>query len=292
MGLKFFLLAVISCFLTVFGYAQSERDSIYRVITNDKNEYLGRLVKRDSVSVTLMTDKLGEITIKTADIKSIMAVDTRKLVDGQYWYENPQATRYFWAPSGYGLRKGEGYYQNVWVFFNQVSYGFTDHLTVGAGIVPLFLFAGSSTPVWITPKLSIPIVKDKFNLGVGALVGTVLGEEESGFGILYGSGTVGSRDRNFTLGLGWGYAGGEFAGTPTINFSGTYRVARGWYLLTENYYFDLGDEDPFALISFGARYAARNIGVDFGLFVPIGDIGSSIFAPWLGIAVPFGKGRK
>jgi len=48
---------------------------------------------------------------------------------------------------------------------------------------------------------SIPVSKEKFNLGGGALLGTVLGAEETGFGILYGISTLGSKDKNVSLGL-------------------------------------------------------------------------------------------
>ncbi len=64
--------------------------------------------------------------------------------------------------------------------------GVTNYFSIGAGIVPVFLFGGGATPVWITPKFSIPVVKDKFNVGAGALVGTVLGASGTGFGLLYG----------------------------------------------------------------------------------------------------------
>jgi hypothetical protein len=283
------ILIILLIFSSSLAFAQQGQDTAtYRVITYDGNEYFGKMVSRDSASVVLRTETLGEITIRNSVIKSIGPVNPKNIVRGEYWDLNPQSSRYFFAPNGYGLRKGQGYYQNVWIFFNQVSYGITNNITIGAGIVPLFIFAGESTPVWITPKVSFPVVKDKINLGVGAFLGTIIGEEESGFGILYGSGTFGSRDKNITIGAGWGYAGGEMTRTPTLNLSGMVRIARKWYLLTENYYFGLQDEDALTLLSFGARYAPRNIGVDFGLVVPV-STGDWLAFPWLGICVPFGK---
>jgi hypothetical protein len=292
MKLRSCILFVFLVFSSCLVFAQQSQDTgYYRVTTQDGNEYFGRILSRDSATVVLRTDKLGDLTIRAADIKAIGPVDRTRIVKGEYWDQNPQSSRYFWAPSGYGLRKGEGYYQNVWIFFNQVSYGITNNVTIGAGIVPLFIFAGESTPVWITPKVSFPVVKDKVNLGIGAMLGTVIGEENSGFGILYGSGTFGTRDKNITFGAGWGFAGGEMTKTPTLNLSAMLRVARRWYLLTENYYIGLQEEDPVTLLSFGARYAPRNIGVDFGLFVPATGIDGWVAIPWLGICVPFGNKR-
>jgi hypothetical protein len=54
------------------------------------------------------------------------------------------------------MNKGEGYYHNFMVFINQATYGVTDNISIGGGLVPLFLFGGL-TPVWITPKVSVPI---------------------------------------------------------------------------------------------------------------------------------------
>jgi len=171
----------------------------------------------------LKTENLGEITILRADIKTQINVDEEQIKDGILWFENPQATRYFWAPNAYGLKKGEGYYQNIYVFWNQVSYGITDYITIGGGIIPTFLF-GAATPVFLTPKVSIPVVKDKFNIGGGMLLGTVLGDvsDDISFGIAYGLSTFGSRDSNISISLGYGYAGGDWANSPLTFLSSYY----------------------------------------------------------------------
>jgi len=183
--MKIFLL-IPFLFLSVISSSQVTQDTtLLRLETIDGNEYIGKIISIDAENIVLSTDQLGVITLRKSTIKSMTPVFGSQIKDGLLWFENPQSTRYFWQPNGYGLRKGEAYYQNVWIFFNQFSYGVTDNFLIGAGIVPLFLFAGTSTPVWITPKLSIPIVKDKFNVGVGGLMGTVIGEAESGFGLVY-----------------------------------------------------------------------------------------------------------
>jgi hypothetical protein len=283
-------------FFSAIVFAQNTTDTTsYRVLTKDGNEYFGKITYEDSLKLILKTERMGDVSLYLADITKREVVNTKLIQKGEYWNPNPQATRYFWSPNGYGLKKGEGYYQNVWIFFNQVAVGITDNISIGAGIVPAFLFAGAPTPVWITPKVSIPVVKDKVNIGVGALVGTVLGAEDesgdskTGFGLLYGMSTFGSRDKNVTLGLGWGYAGGEMSDKPTINLSAMIRTSRNWYLMTENYYIDTG-EDEVGILSFGARRIIKRVGLDFGLFLPFSTGDTEIVAlPWLGISVPFGK---
>jgi len=286
--MKFLLIAP---FLLVYitSFAQVSKDtSLFRIETLDGNEYIGKIVSEDTEIIILKTDHLGAITIRKVAIKRMTPVNKKQLVNGVYWFDNPQSTRYFWQPNGYGLKAGEGYYQNVWILFNQVAVGVTDNISIGAGMVPLFLFAGVSTPVWLTPKLSIPIKKDKFNMGVGALLGTVLGESGSDFGIAYGTATLGDRNTNMSIGLGYGYLDGDWANSPIISFSAMIRTGQRGYLMTENYYIGTGDEDVLILF-LGGRRLIKNSGIDFGLMIPATTGGGFFAIPWLGLTIPFGS---
>lgn len=275
--------------VSLFTNAQNSQDSIkFQVETKDGNDYVGIILEQTNEAIRIKTDKLGEISIPLIEVKKISQLSAFKVKDGTYWLENPQSTRYFWAPNGYSLKKGEGYYQNVWIMFNQAVYGFTDHFSGGIGVMPLFLFGGAATPVWITAKFSVPVVNDKVNLGVGALAGTVIGEENTGFGILYGISTFGSRDKNINIGLGWGFAGGQMAKNPTVNIGGMIRTGARGYIITENYF--VGTPEEFIVFtSLGGRRIIKHAGLDFGLWIPIGaDIGSFVAIPWLGFTIPFG----
>ncbi|MEX2234903.1 MAG: hypothetical protein WD824_22255 [Cyclobacteriaceae bacterium] len=271
---------------------QRDSTSVFHVKTVDGNEYIGKIIEEDTEKLRLKTDKLGELTLRKIDISSINAVNVTQIKNGSYWFENPQSTRYFWSPNGYGLKKGEGYYQNIWVLFNQFSVGVTDNFSLGGGMVPLFLFSAGVTPAWLTPKISIPVETDKFNLGIGGLFGAVLGESNTGFGIVYGLTTFGSRDKNLSLGLGYGYAGGDWANAPTVTISSMIRTGQRGYFLTENYYIGTGD-DYLVLLSLGGRRIIHKAGLDFGAFIPIAkNIDSFIAIPWLGFTIPFGNTKK
>jgi hypothetical protein len=262
---------------------------LYVVKMNDDNEFIGSIVSQNAEVVVLKTASLGEITIQKKNVRSITPLEKGQVVAGQDWFENPHTTRYFFGANGYSLRRGEGYYQNTWIFLNQVSYGVTNNITIGAGIVPLFIFAGASTPVWITPKVAFPIVKDKVNVGAGAFLGTVLGEEDTGFGLLYGSTTFGPRDRNISLGIGYGFVDGEWADTPAISVSGMVRTGKKFAFMMENYFVDTGDETG-AISLLGGRFIGKRIAVDAALALPISEFDEEFIAvPWLGINVPFGN---
>lgn len=274
-----------------FGQVQPDSSKLCRVETTDGNEFVGLMTHEDSLNVILETAVIGTVTIPRSSVKAITWLKPTSIKAGKLWFENPQSTRYFWSPNGYGLKKGEGYYQNIWVLWNQASVGITDYFSIGAGIVPLFFFGGTETPVWVVPKFSIPVVKDKFNVGVGAITGTLLGEG-SGFGIIYGLGTVGNRNNNFTIGFGYGFAEGEWATKPIITLSGMLRVGPRGYLLTENYIISAEDEG-LVLISVGGRSIIKKIGLDYGLFFPLyNDLETFVALPWLGFTIPFGAKKN
>lgn len=286
---RFLFLPILLLFpFLLTAQIQTDSTSLTRVEMNDGNEFIGHIVSQDTSTLILLTDKLGELTFNKRDIVKITPINPESIKKGQYWFENPQSTRYLWSPDGYGLKKGEGYYQNIWVLFNQASYGVTNYFSIGAGIMPVFLFGGGATPVWITPKFSVPVVKDKFNVGAGALLGTVIGEPETGFGLLYGLTTAGSRDMNITLGLGYGVSGSGWAKSPLISLSALARTGARGYLITENYYINMNGE-TLVLLSAGFRWVIKKAGLDFGLIMPLTEDLVFFALPWLGVTIPFGK---
>ncbi len=274
-------------------YSQELNDTSLKwmIETTDGNEFVGQIVLEDSTGLILLTDDFGEINIALSLIKMKREIKASSIIEGEHWFANPHSTRYFYGPNGYGLNKGEAYYQNTWIMFNQLSYGITDFFSMGVGMMPLFLFAGSSTPVWITPKLSVPVVKDKFNIGGGVMYAHILGDGGS-FGISYATFSIGNRDNNLSFGMGQSFTESGFSDRPTFMLSGMKRVGRKTYLLTENYYLSMGI-DPgwsFGILSIGARSVQKRLAIDYGLIIPVGKEIEMFFAiPWLGITIPFGN---
>ena len=260
-----------------------------KVETIDGNVFVGNIITEDSLNLVIKTEILGEIKIPLNNVKSRTVLKELKKVGREYWLPNPQSSRYFWAPNGYGLDKGSSYYQSIWILYNQFSFGLTDNFSVGAGMIPLFLFGVPIAPVWIVPKLSIPVVKDKFNVGAGAFLGTLLGDNSGAFGLLYGTTTFGSRDQNMNFGLAYGFAGGDWMKVPIINASFLLRVSPRGYLISENYIITAGGE-TIVLISMGGRSIIRNISLDYSLWIPIGAGNESLIAiPFLGVTIPMNK---
>jgi len=281
---------IISFVLNPAANAQVASDStMYLIETTDGNEFIGYILLRNDSTITFSSEKFGTVNIPVSLLKKIEVIDPHKLTNEGYLFENPQATRYFFAPNGYGLLKGEAYYQNLWVFYNQISVGITNNFSLGVGTIPIFLFGVSALPIWVTPKFSIPVVKDKFNLGIGVLAGTIISSEDAmaPTGIFYGTATFGSRDKNLSIGLGYGFSGESTAETPLINISGMVRTGVKTYFLTENYI--IGGNGVSGVISLGGRSIIKRISIDYGGLIPFSENMTLIIIPWLGVNVPIGK---
>jgi hypothetical protein len=286
-----FVLFIVIMFQNLSCYGQILPDSTrtFRIETKDGNIFVGPIIAEDSLTLVLKTGSLGEIKIPQIIIKSKTELKEVKKVGSELWLPNPQSSRYFWAPNGYGLEKGSSYYQNIWILYNQFSFGLTDNIAIAAGMVPLFLFAGTPSPFWIVPKFSIPVVKNKFNIGTGAFLGTIIGEETGLFGLLFGTTTFGSRDKNISCGLAYGFYQDQWLKIPVINISSMLRIGPKGYFITENYVISI-DEETGVLISAGGRSIIRNVGLDYSLWIPIGfEIENFIAVPFLGVTVPIGR---
>lgn len=287
-SISFLILSILCVTLFVVPESAAAQEmETYRIETHDGNIFIGELISETDEQVTFRTESAGEITISRENIKRMTLLDDARKQNDEYWHENPQSTRYLFAPNALGIKKGQGYYQNTWILFNNVNYGITNNFSIGAGMVPMFLFGVSSTPFWIMPKLSIPVASDKLHFSAGALIGGVTGVDSGSGGLLYGTGTVGGADKNLSVGLGYAYGGGEISSTPVVNISGMYRTGKSIYLVSENYF--APGTGANGLASFGVRWAPENFAVDFALLRPLEDLDSFIGIPWLGLTIPFGR---
>ncbi|NBO69186.1 hypothetical protein EBV26_01695 [bacterium] len=169
--------------------------------------YVGSVIEKNERELTIMTDEGTKITILLSNILDIRAIPKSLIQDGEYWYPNPNDSRYLFAPSAFNLKKGEGYYQNTYLFINSFNYGITDNFSMGLGFEFLSTFGslgnGSFDPIFfVTPKYSTQ-VSENMRVGVGVLVGKIT-DNIGGFGVSYGLVTFGNPEHNATLGLGFG----------------------------------------------------------------------------------------
>lgn len=293
-----FRIIFINCFIfflvqSVLSQEIEDTSAIWRIETKDGNEFFGTILSKDSAVIHLKTKMLGVLSIPESYVLSCMQVYREFIKKGEVWMRNLQAARYFYSPNGFGLEKASGYYQNTWVLFNQASYGVSNYFSLGVGMMPLFLLGGAPTPVWFTPKLSMPVIKEKFSVGGGVLLGAIVGGTDAGtFGITYAVATVGNHDQNVTAGFGYAFSDAGWSNS-VVNLCGMMRVGKKSYLLTENYFFSMKDpisgrETTVAIIFIGGRTVWPKLSLDYGLVSPVNLAENFVAIPWLGFTLPLG----
>jgi len=238
------------------------------VKTVDGSTNVGRIILVDQVNITLQTE-VTTITIPIAKITEIKETPVRAMVNGKYWFPNPNATRLFFGPTGHMLKAGDGYISDTYIFFPQAVVGITDHLTLGGGM-SLFPGGGMENQIfYLMPKVGISLDQG-FCLAGGALMINIPGFDEESFnvGVLYAVATAGDRNRSFSAGLGYGYAEGQMADRPMVMMGGEYRVSPRVSLVTENWIFP-GLDQP--LVSGGLRFFGEGMAVDLALINVLGD---------------------
>ncbi len=193
----------------------------------DNTRYSGKLIDADEQHYILESSWGRSLLIPKMKVVSLKMTKSPKKV-----WQNPNATRYFFAPSAIPLDKGDGYYQNAYLLSNSVNFGLTDNFTLGGGVIIPLLF-------YLTPKVGFKVAKNLY-LGAGFIAGSTFipGAIVSG-GIPFGLITYGSPENNLTLGSGYGllWNEGEFEHThyPITTVNGMMRLSNRLHLVSENW---------------------------------------------------------
>lgn len=280
------LLFIISGMVQLSAQKVGDKASIK---TKEGNTIYGTLITLGDSIVSIETAELGLVSLTRTRIAKLRPAIFRP--DGSYWFENPNATRNLLSPTGFGLRKGEGNYQNTMLILQIFNYGFTDHLSIGAGFEILSLFAsnGSTPYLVLAPKISTAS-----NAGINTAAGLIFvhssGDDDLNATIPYSATTLGNRDNNFTGGVAFVKNEDGWLKGPVISLSAMGRVNKKFSLVTENLIItDRGDRDNnlLILLSGGGRFMAPSITVDFALVLSATE--SQVAFPWLSVTLPFGK---
>ena len=147
--------------------------------------------------------------------------------------ENEHASRYFFAPSAYNLKKGELYGATNYFLAYDFQYGITDNFSLGMGSTVAFI------PFYITPKLSFKVGENS-RISVGDIL--VLGTWGTQFtaNLAYGVYTYGNSNSNVSLGLAYlSSSGAEIdskLSQPVINISAMAKLSDYMYIVSENYF--------------------------------------------------------
>lgn len=280
--MKGLLLSVVLIFsVSLFG--QEVRKVTIKMV--DGSTYTGTIKEKSDDYIILETPH-GEMKLKTSSIKKI----EEEKYNGEHAYSNPHYSRYFFAPSARPLEKGDAYYQNLMLLGNFFNVGVTNNISLGGGFEWATLILGSPI-LFFSPKVGFALT-EKNHAATGAFIMGIPDDFGEGgpmnfAGIAFGSYSHGTKDKNFTFGIGYGMADGEWATTPALNFNGFIRASNAIGLMTENYLipgFGVGSENIYLGIH-GIRIMGRKSAFDLGLIVAGAE--GAVPLPYVGYAIAF-----
>lgn len=78
----------------------------------------------------------GRTFIQLSRIREIRQIDTTQ--KGSQWFPDPNYSRLFFSPTAQPLKKNTGYYQNIYILFNNFAYAVSDNIafTGGFSLIP------------------------------------------------------------------------------------------------------------------------------------------------------------
>ena len=289
---------ILSLFFSTLSLSQvdlGEPDSQAVIIDMDDGSVIyGIISNRTEFELTIQSASLGTVTIPISTIKKTRFInDVRNILfdkDG-YPVDFFNSTHYFLFPSGYSLRKGQSYYENIWVFANSYSYGVTDNFTISGGAeVFSLLFLQQRPLMYLSPKFSIPFKEQKGAFGISSTILVLPEDNFNALGFISGSLTLGSRNNNVSFGVGAGF---DFDGGITdeiipLTFSFVKRLSSKISLMSENWLILENDfNDSVSILSAGMRLHFKQVGntLNLGLVRPIEDIGPLLAIPFVSATI-------
>lgn len=100
---------------------------------SDGSVIVGRVTDVRGDSAVVRT-QVGQLTIARSAVRSIRVRPADSMRDGEYWPEDPNATRHFFAPNARMLARGDGYFCDIWLFLLCLTGGLSDRITFGGGM--------------------------------------------------------------------------------------------------------------------------------------------------------------
>lgn len=262
----------------------------YVVTLRDGSKLVGNLIREDSTETVIQTKNLGQVTLKTIQIASIKTILTDYEGAATRDYPNlfPQYLNY--TPTAYPTERGRLYYRNSLLFYSQFDYGVTSNWSVGAGLFTIPLTSMLS----LNTKVSFPVGKT-VRLGVQGqyVAGSVyfLRRERFNFSYVQGIASIGTSQRNVTVGLGTVFDRGELGAIRLLTLGIVRKINLGLTFISENHILLGSDIDANLFLSGGLRFDRRRHSFDVAVTLPIipGSNLSITLLPYASYQVRIGK---
>ena len=197
------------------------------------------------------------------------------------WDPNPNPYKYLVGNSAIPMKKFTGYYQNIWVFFNNVGFAFTDWFSLSLGFELFSLMVPDEGPFIFTvnPKVSFNVARNLYVGGNILYVNSIRQFEDfQGLGTFNAFATYGNPNYNVTGAVGWGWINYEFSGKPLVTISGMARVSNRIAFVSENWILPgvIEGGGYYGVVSYGIRFLSGKSSFDLA-FVNNKDISEVLF---------------
>lgn len=264
---------IILCLFPVISFAQISPSDVkvdssktVEIELRNNSTLTGYILSVSDTELELQQNN-GRTYLQLSRVRAIHNLDTTR--KGTRWFPNPNYSRLFFSPTAQPLQKGSGYYQNIYVLFNNFAYAVSNNITFTGGFSMIPAVRPFNQLFFVTGKVGFEIADGHyFGGGLGAATADVL---EDGFFNGYANYTHEFHRGSLTGGV-MGFSTSEEIGTYAFYAGANYRILERVSLVTENYVFP-DAEDAF-IISYGVRLMGEEISFDLALFRP--GLGSDI----------------
>ncbi len=253
-------------------------DTLYEIRLVDGSLIFARIAELDEERVVLTTVGGGRIEIDRPQIQQFRPARGR-VVNGEFWNEDPGGTRLFFTATGRSLSRGDSYIGTYVIVLPFAAVGLTDRVTIGGGAPVLF---GEFEPFYLAPKVQI-LRRPTVQAALGTLAFLF---DDDLVGIAYGVGTFGNADNALSAGLGFFYSGEDVENKPAAMLGGEIRVGRRIKIITENY---LLPEAVGMAFSGGVRLIGDRFSAEVGVGAGQAEGELDCCLPLLNISYAFGR---
>lgn len=260
-------------------------DTVMEIRLDDGSILYGRITAVDGDRIAITTESGVRLEVGRGQIVSVRPTESR-VVNGERWLVDPNATRLFFGPTGRAVGAGTGYFAVYELLMPFLSYGVTDQLSLSGGTPVIPGIMGEL--VYFAPKLTV-VSQPGLDLATGVLAFFVPSEDES-LGLVYGVGTFGSRDNAFTVGVGLPFItdeGDNFADRVVLMLGAEARLSPRTKFITESYFVP---GESGGLVAGGVRFFGERLSADAGLGFAIGEE-SGCCLPVVNFVYSFGRPR-
>jgi hypothetical protein len=248
--------------------------AITEVVLVDGTRLRGRLVSETATRIVLETDS-GPVQVERERIRSV-TYHVESEPPAPRWRDDPDANSLLLVPTARTLPKGDVYYRNFVLLFNNLGYAVTDAFDISA--MAAFPVTSDVRIICLGAKLRL-VSADQAGIGIAVNASTWIVDEEH-LSTVGGIVSVGNRQRSLTAALNYGIA--EDENEAFVLLGGDLQVGRGVKLLAEygNSQSALTEDHDFnGIINVGFRLFWEQTSFTLTGFRPLEETGDFLAFP-------------